>query len=213
MKKLIIPFFLLFIINQVYSEELVPFNSSGKIIVAEDKTPLYEKPIKKSKVLVRLSITHEVKLIDNKTIQVNGKPEKWCYIDSGTLEEPAKLIKGEYGWESVTYKGWVLEENLAGKNNFKLVSKVEEMFILVRIPDTEHQYHFYIDGTVKYRRIDSLELLNARLYQFRNIYTVALRVVSKDIFSIWLVLDEKSKSLSSPFFEVEVIKDKKKFPF
>lgn len=182
-----------------YSEELIPFDEMKTFYVAEDNTPVYEKPGYQEKSIIELNILDFVYLIEKTELNTsNGNIENWYFVDTSK--------KTNFNANIPTIKGWILSKYLLGKNHFKPVKKMQEMFIIATYPDWSDYYHIYPNGTfISKNPFDKKSKgYRGKVYKYKNIISLN--------FKEFFYYNEEGE-LQGRFSDVEVITNKKKFPF
>jgi len=182
-----------------YSTELIPFgNKLKKVYISEDNVPVYEFLSNQEEISITLNTLDVVYLISNKTIIEGKKSEIWYYVDT--------WIPIEGSSESITIKGWINGKYLLGRAHFRPVRKIKEMFIMMEGPEGGAYYHLYPNGTysTKCPEDKKSKLYFGKIYQYKNIISLNLME--------FFYYDEEN-NLRNRDFKIEVITNKKKFPF
>ncbi|URA10265.1 hypothetical protein [Thermospira aquatica] len=150
MRSLLFILVICVISNGVYSIEIKPFGSNS-VYVIDREVELFEQPSANSMKLMQLPYLQCVNILGKTNIIMasNSNVTEWFYIDSG-MSSNQEMVLTDNGWKVLTIQGWTERRHLAGKNDFKPVKKIQEMFI--EAFDEEGgvvYYRIYSNGTYR----------------------------------------------------------------
>lgn len=192
--------------GKINSTELIPFDKLGVLYISENNVPLYKEPDENSEEILNVNILDFVYLIERRIVTNScGKLEEWCFVDTSK--------KTNFDVKTPTIKGWMLGGYLIGKRHFKPVKRMKEMFIIALYPDDSDYYRIYSDGTFiqyKYPYDKKDRGLKGRIYRYKNI--IAFKFYDSLDFYEFFYYD-KTGNLGARFADLEVITNKKEFPF
>lgn len=197
---------LILVVSKLYSIGIEPFDSLKTAYIASDETIIYEKSSRQSKVLTTLKLLDFVTLQSNTNfILANGQSENWYYVDTGVISSE-QMVLTKKGWIYPTFKGWVLEQFLLGKNLFKPVTNIEEIFFNASYVEFSIDYHVYRDGMYKCRLINEKtnKVVKGKIYHYRNI-------LSFDFKNLYYI--DTNNAIKSRYAEITILTNKGKFPF
>ncbi|URA09423.1 SH3 domain-containing protein [Thermospira aquatica] len=193
----------------LFADDIKPFNKLGEVFVINDNVPLFEKPDINSKEVLRIPILRRIRILSNTQFIFlsNNVRKEWIYIDT-YIPISENMVKVNNRWQYLTHKGWVERRHLVGKGDFKKVSKMNEMFILIAYSEDGISYRIYKDGTFSYKYGDEPSYYGGSVY---------LCKANTNFFSFnhmeFFWYSNNIVEIPSPFVSrVEVLTNKSDFP-
>ncbi len=193
MKKRI--FILLSLLGLLYSflqaKPLVPFGKYS-VYILEDGAPLYEEPNQNSEMLLKLEILHSVYILGSTNLIKQNRKEEWFYINS------RKAVSYDIGAPII--KGWIERKYIFGKEGFKSVKKIQEVFIMASYVEFGVVYHIMSNGTLEYKYLEgNSKVRRAKIYRFKNILSLG----NKEFLYY-----DKDENLNARYTEIQIITNK-----
>ena len=181
-------------IDNIYALDLQPFGTNCAIVINNDAI-LFEKPDINSMQIIKLFYLQNVYIIEKTNIQIDDSKNIWYYVDSN---HPTNDIP------PLTLHGWVRRDELAGKNDFTPVNKIQGMVITVHLIDSSDNYSYiYPNGTYKLMMPNSYELnidksiLSGKIYKYKNI------ILLGESFELYYY--DNDGNLKSPYFQIDIM--------
>ncbi len=211
-KKIFITYFMLFVsihFFDLFGREIQPFGKLGEVYVISDNASLFEKPSASSKELLKVPIFRCVRILDSKsTFSSNEGKKEWYYVDSGIVSNES-MVNTKEGWKYITIKGWIERKYLAGKDDFRKVSKINEMFVSILYTEDGIDFHIRSDGTFSYKFGDDPKLYYGNIYQCKkNTNFFSFNHMEFFYYLIDNVIEVPSPAVS----DIKILTDKSQFP-